>query len=615
MAGQTGVHAGNVKEKPDRSHEIFQRVGRSHLVEHLAYLLERKQNESSEDGPSTYYQPPSSRRAADTPTSNASRTVNGSAILSSSPFNPNTVLILLDVRTPEEYSTNHIYGALSYPVLSIKRDVITPELYSFKNQENRAVVVYGSQHGEEAPEAATLLIQKYFERVYVLNGGLEGMAALHPTWVEGALPLIPSTPVPATPVPGSQTPIGGIRSGYTTPSSGRSGATSTVRAPSRGGLQQQQQQGFSGTPVPVSYAPMTIRGAYAPLVSGMVTPAPRPPSGAGSGAPGIALGRMHGASSAAGAAATGRRAQQQMALQGQNGGTQRPAATMIPGPIPRIDFSQQQQQYPQQQQQQQQSRRDIPTPMYSYPSTSTGAYYGVPTSDSTSTGPMRHQPGSATPSNETFTLQQYPPTPSRQQQHQHHQQQQQFQSPRSQNPYAVSSTPTASTTMSSASGAADNENTFRSVYSSSFVPFAPTPVASGRRGKTDSAFTLRDMGDLPSEGGPVSAFHSTLPQGRRAGTPSSSSSSSVYSSHPYPAQNDRQTHQPQQLQQQQYVYPNPPAGPRGPTPSSTMYNQGPQQHQQQQQGNEDDGSLDTQRKIEILQKQIEELQASMRQPH
>ncbi|MDI6885500.1 MAG: rhodanese-like domain-containing protein [archaeon] len=87
-------------------------------------------------------------------------------------------LILLDVRTKEEFDSAHIEGALLIPILELNNR--TEEL----NKSNK-IVVY-SENGSNSTTACELLIEKGFERVYNVLGGLNA-------WNESGYPLVPTT--------------------------------------------------------------------------------------------------------------------------------------------------------------------------------------------------------------------------------------------------------------------------------------------------------------------------------------------------------------------------------------------------------------------------------------
>jgi centrosomal protein CEP41 len=54
----------------------------------------------------------------------------------------NTKFLLLDMREPEEYALFHIKEALNFPAPNIGRDKIIPELFRFKNQPDKLIVIY-----------------------------------------------------------------------------------------------------------------------------------------------------------------------------------------------------------------------------------------------------------------------------------------------------------------------------------------------------------------------------------------------------------------------------------------------------------------------------------------
>lgn len=56
----------------------------------------------------------------------------------------NTKFLLLDMRDQEDYQMFHIKEALNYPAPNIGRDKIIPELYRFKNQPDKLIVIYMS---------------------------------------------------------------------------------------------------------------------------------------------------------------------------------------------------------------------------------------------------------------------------------------------------------------------------------------------------------------------------------------------------------------------------------------------------------------------------------------
>jgi centrosomal protein CEP41 len=53
-----------------------------------------------------------------------------------------TKFLLLDLRDPEEYTLYRIKEALNYPAPNIARDKTIPELFRFKNKNDKLIIVY-----------------------------------------------------------------------------------------------------------------------------------------------------------------------------------------------------------------------------------------------------------------------------------------------------------------------------------------------------------------------------------------------------------------------------------------------------------------------------------------
>jgi centrosomal protein CEP41 len=54
----------------------------------------------------------------------------------------NTSFLLLDLRDPDDYNLWRIKEAINYPAPNIGRDKIIPEIYRFKNQPEKLIIVY-----------------------------------------------------------------------------------------------------------------------------------------------------------------------------------------------------------------------------------------------------------------------------------------------------------------------------------------------------------------------------------------------------------------------------------------------------------------------------------------
>ncbi|KAL4101583.1 hypothetical protein PRIC1_005335 [Phytophthora ramorum] len=100
--------------------------------------------------------------------------------------------LLLDTRTKEEFAANRIHRAKNYPATFLNRDVLLPEMHQFKNQETKLVVIYDLDDKVVAQTAHTL-VQRGFDNIYVLTGGIIDYADEFPDHIEG-------TPFPPKPV-------------------------------------------------------------------------------------------------------------------------------------------------------------------------------------------------------------------------------------------------------------------------------------------------------------------------------------------------------------------------------------------------------------------------------
>jgi centrosomal protein CEP41 len=54
----------------------------------------------------------------------------------------NTKFLLLDLRDPEDYSLWRIKESINFPAPNIGRDKTIPELFRFRNQPDKLIVVY-----------------------------------------------------------------------------------------------------------------------------------------------------------------------------------------------------------------------------------------------------------------------------------------------------------------------------------------------------------------------------------------------------------------------------------------------------------------------------------------
>jgi rhodanese-related sulfurtransferase len=84
----------------------------------------------------------------------------------------NTTFLLLDLREPDEYANWHIKESINFPAANIARDRTIPELYRFRNQEDKLIVTYMNDE-RAGVQYAQLLNEKGYENTFLLSGGIE----------------------------------------------------------------------------------------------------------------------------------------------------------------------------------------------------------------------------------------------------------------------------------------------------------------------------------------------------------------------------------------------------------------------------------------------------------
>lgn len=102
----------------------------------------------------------------------------------------NTSFLLLDLRDPEEYNLWRIKESINYPAPNIGRDKVISELYRFKNQPDKLIIVYMFDE-RQGSQYAQLFSEKGYENVFLLSGGCEEFLEKFSDLCEGR-----SVPVP-----------------------------------------------------------------------------------------------------------------------------------------------------------------------------------------------------------------------------------------------------------------------------------------------------------------------------------------------------------------------------------------------------------------------------------
>lgn len=125
-----------------------------------------------------------------TAASSAAHSVSGSVVSvveSDIGMLENPEYLLLDLREPGEFEQCHIHSSQNYPAAMIARDKYTPELFRMKSQKDKICILYHEDDRAGAPYA-TQLVQKGWENIYLLSGGLSDAREHYPEMLEGQMP-------------------------------------------------------------------------------------------------------------------------------------------------------------------------------------------------------------------------------------------------------------------------------------------------------------------------------------------------------------------------------------------------------------------------------------------
>ena len=92
--------------------------------------------------------------------------------------------LIVDVRSPEEYSQSRILYSVNNPGSLISRDVMQKSLHAFKRKiKGKYLLVYHCDDRQSA-SYATLLCEKGWEEVYIVEGGFDEFKSCYPELIE-----------------------------------------------------------------------------------------------------------------------------------------------------------------------------------------------------------------------------------------------------------------------------------------------------------------------------------------------------------------------------------------------------------------------------------------------
>lgn len=102
----------------------------------------------------------------------------------------NSPYLLLDIREKDAYDECHIITAKNYPTAMLARSVNyeTKEMLQYKNQDGKIIILYDNDE-TLAHRAATTLVQRGYDNLFILSGGLKVAARTFPEGlITGTLP-------------------------------------------------------------------------------------------------------------------------------------------------------------------------------------------------------------------------------------------------------------------------------------------------------------------------------------------------------------------------------------------------------------------------------------------
>ncbi len=101
--------------------------------------------------------------------------------------------LLLDVRDERDYASGHLLHARSFPHVLLRRDQLHPDIYSFRNKEERLIILYCDKE-EVSRDAAKMMVDRGIDNIFLLTGGFHEFASKYSHRVEGEMPDLPVSP-------------------------------------------------------------------------------------------------------------------------------------------------------------------------------------------------------------------------------------------------------------------------------------------------------------------------------------------------------------------------------------------------------------------------------------
>jgi rhodanese-related sulfurtransferase len=171
-----------------RRTELFKRVRCARVANLLSCFDQVEANESIYDFAVSADAPYESSRTLVSPSikSLGEQSVGAISMVNSSAHGLQDVrnFLILDVRSEGDYREARILYAVNHPGALISRDIMHPSMTAFKRKlKDRYLVVY-HRDDRQSSFYASLLCEKGFEEVYIINGGFEEFKAGYPELIE-----------------------------------------------------------------------------------------------------------------------------------------------------------------------------------------------------------------------------------------------------------------------------------------------------------------------------------------------------------------------------------------------------------------------------------------------
>lgn len=92
--------------------------------------------------------------------------------------------LILDVREYAAFDSCHVLQAKSFPFTQLRRDMLHPDIYKFKNKPESLIIIYCNDE-RDSKDAAKTLVDRGIDNIYLLTGGLNEFTVDYGEYIEG----------------------------------------------------------------------------------------------------------------------------------------------------------------------------------------------------------------------------------------------------------------------------------------------------------------------------------------------------------------------------------------------------------------------------------------------